>query len=449
MHPPRHRRIQVTAVAAALAAAVLVLAVPGAPAAWADDVPIPPGYTVTAHDSPAAGVEHFVLSRTNPAMVVNVARIAAGAPVSLRAVLSNDEVAGDPPNLETTSSMCARVHCVLGVNADFFGDDHEPLGAFVTDGALLRSPSTTHHQLSLTADGTLTDQTFAWTGKLLPTDLQGLDVGGVNVDRPAGKVVLYTPANGPTTGTTTPGVDLVLRVVEPAGEFRLGQTARVEMLALNEGAQDALIPPDGAILSADGAGADALRSLWARVGSGAASRQALLRVSADEAVSESVGGSPILVRDGKRWFGDPGDDFTDGRHPRTMVGWVPGGDTMLVTVDGRQPGISVGMSLFEATDRGGRQRRQPRERRAGPQPRSDADPPLRPEGRHADRPRGTAGGQRPRGRAEHRRVGAAGRPAGRCGPRPPRAGAGPSDPAAGGGRRQGEGRERRRGAGGQ
>ena len=55
---------------------VLVLAVPGAPAAWADDVPIPPGYTVTAHDSPAAGVEHFVLSRTNPAMVVNVARIA-------------------------------------------------------------------------------------------------------------------------------------------------------------------------------------------------------------------------------------------------------------------------------------------------------------------------------------------------------------------------------------
>src|SRR5438067_2000902 len=250
MHPPRHRRIQVTAVAAALAAAVLVLAVPGAPAAWADDVPIPPGYTVTAHDSPAAGVEHFVLSRTNPAMVVNVARIAAGAPVSLRAVLSNDEVAGDPPNLETTSSMCARVHCVLGVNADFFGDDHEPLGAFVTDGALLRSPSTTHHQLSLTADGTLTDQTFAWTGKLLPTDLQPLDVGGVNVARPGGKVVLYTPANGPTTGTTAPGVDLVVRVVEPAGEFRLDQTARVEMLALNDGAQDGPIPPDGAVLSA-------------------------------------------------------------------------------------------------------------------------------------------------------------------------------------------------------
>jgi hypothetical protein len=334
-----------------MAVAVVVMAVPGAPAAWADGLPIPAGYTVTAHDTPADGVEHYVLTRTNPPMVVNVARIAAGAPVSLRAVLSNDTVAGDPPDLETTSSMCARVHCLLGVNADFFNEDtHEPLGAFVTDGALLRTPSNTHHQLSLTTDGQLTDQTFAWTGKLLPTDLQGIDVGGVNVDRPAGKVVLYTPANGPTTNTTSPGTDLVLRVVEPAGELRLGQTARVEMLALNEGAQDAPIPPDGAILSADGAGADALRSLWARVGSGAASRQALLRLSADEDVAESVGGSPILVRDGKRWFGDPGDDFTDGRHPRTMVGWVPGGATMLVTVDGRQPGVSVGMSLFEATD---------------------------------------------------------------------------------------------------
>ncbi|HEV7534698.1 MAG TPA: hypothetical protein VGP90_03635, partial [Acidimicrobiia bacterium] len=161
---------------AAVAAAFVVLALPGMPAAWADGLPIPPGYAVSGHDAPADGVEHFVLTRTNPPMVVNVARIAAGAPVSLRAVLSNDQIAGDAPNLETTSSMCARVHCVVGVNADFFGDDQEPLGAFVTDGALLRTPSNTHHQLSLTADGKLTDQSFSWSGRLLPTDLQPLEI---------------------------------------------------------------------------------------------------------------------------------------------------------------------------------------------------------------------------------------------------------------------------------
>ena len=335
--------------AASLGAVALTIALPGT--AWAADLPIPAGFTVTARDRAAEGVEHLVLTKADPPMLVNVARITAGAPVSLRAVLSNDTVAGDAPRLETTSSMCARVHCLLGINADFAGvDTDEPLGAFVTDGELLRSPSTTHHQLSLTGDGRLTDQTFAWTGRLMTTDLEQQAFDGVNVDRAPGKIVLYTPAFGPTTKTPTPGVDLVLRVVEPAGEFRLGQTARVEIVGLNEGAQDGPIPSGGAVLSGEGAGADALRSLWGRVSSGAASGQAFVRVESADNVRESVGGSPILVKDGKRWFTDPGDNFTTGRHPRTLVGWTPGGDVLLVTVDGRQPEVSVGMSLYEATD---------------------------------------------------------------------------------------------------
>lgn len=351
MHPPRHERIWPRAIVAALGAIGLTVAAPGA--AQAEGGPIPAGYTVTQRETPAQGVEHLVLTRTNPPVVAQVARIAAGAPVSLRAVLSNDRVAEEDPRLETTSRMCARVYCLLGINADFAGvETSEPLGAFVTDGELLRSPSSTHHQLSLTADGTLTDETFAWSGKIVPTDLQPLQLDGVNVARPGGKIVLYTPAYGPTTRTPTPGVDVVMRVVEPAGEFRLGQTALVEMLALNEGTQNGPIPADGAILSGEGAGADALRSLWGRVVSGRASRQALLRLAVESGpdILESVGGSPILVKDGKRWFNDPGDNFTNGRHPRTMVGWTPGGDTLLVTVDGRQPETSVGMTLFEATD---------------------------------------------------------------------------------------------------
>ncbi len=95
--------------------------------------------------------------------------------------------------------MCARVHCLLGINADFAGvGTDQPLGAFVTDGELLRSPSSTHHQLSFTGDGRLTDQTFGWTGRLMTTDLKQLSFDGVNVDRAPGKIVLYTPAFGPT-----------------------------------------------------------------------------------------------------------------------------------------------------------------------------------------------------------------------------------------------------------
>ena len=120
MRPPRHgHRTIVATVAAALSAVALIIGLPGT--AWAADLPIPAGFTVTARDRVAEGVEHLVLTRAAPPMLVNVARISAGAPVSLRAVLSNDTVAGDEPRLETTSGMCARVHCLLGINADFAG----------------------------------------------------------------------------------------------------------------------------------------------------------------------------------------------------------------------------------------------------------------------------------------------------------------------------------------
>ncbi|HEX6382963.1 MAG TPA: hypothetical protein VF180_17205, partial [Acidimicrobiia bacterium] len=95
MRPPRHGHRWLAALAAALGSVALTIAQP-APA-WGAGLPIPAGFSVTAHDQAAEGVEHVVLARTDPPMVVNVARIAAGAPVSLRAVLSNDTVAGDEP----------------------------------------------------------------------------------------------------------------------------------------------------------------------------------------------------------------------------------------------------------------------------------------------------------------------------------------------------------------
>ena len=339
------RRIRHLAVRGLVIVVLTALAHPGT--AGAETV-APAGFTVTTRETLAPGLEHVVLVRADPPLQVHVARISAGAAVSLRAVLSNDRVAGPDPQLERTSSMCARVHCILGVNADFGVD--QPLGGLVTDGRFLRSPSSTHHQVSMTSDGALEDDALDWSGQLLATDLQALRLDGVNVPRTPGKVVLYTPAFGPSTQTEGRGTDLVVRVVQPAGEFRLGQTALVELVSLAEGVADAPIPAGGAVLSGEGAGAEALRQLWGRVSAGTAGKQAFVRLDSDAQVVESVGGSPILIKDGRRWFTDPGDDFTGGRHPRTLVGWTPGGDVLLVTVDGRQPELSVGMTLYEAAD---------------------------------------------------------------------------------------------------
>ena len=328
-----------------------VLALLASPA-WADPSPIPftipSGFHVTASQEVAPGVVHATLVRRSPADVVNVAAREAGSKAELRVMLSNDAVGGTEPRLERTSSMCRRVDCLIAVNGDFFGAvASEPVGAVVDGGQLLRSPSRQHHQLTESPDGSFSTGQLGWRGTLVPSDLQQIDLDGVNVPREANEVVLYTPAEGPTTGANQYGVELALQVVRPVGPILLGTTTLVRLLELRHGG-DTPIPPDGAVLSGHGRGQRSLENLWARVQAGTADPEALLRLDVTPGAEESVGGSPILVRDGKRWFADEPRDLYRLRAPRTLAGWTPDGTLLLVTVDGRQAGYSAGMTMDEA-----------------------------------------------------------------------------------------------------
>lgn len=264
-------------------------------------------------------------------------------------MLSNDAVAGPEPRLERTSSMCARIHCVVAVNGDFFADTGQPVGAVVADDRLLRSPNAKHHQLILAPDGALSTGQIGWRGALVPSDLQQLELNGVNVERERDGLVLYTAAQGATTGANQYGVEMLLEVVRPAGPIRIGQTTLVRIAALRPGG-DWSIPENGAILSGHGRGHRALENLWARVQAGTADAEALLRLDTTPDAEESIGGSPILVRGGKRWFADDDRELYRLRNPRTMAGWTETGSLLLVTVDGRQPGYSIGMTMSEAAD---------------------------------------------------------------------------------------------------
>ena len=73
---------------------------------------------------------------------------------------------------------------------------------------------------------------------------------------------------------------------------------------------------------------------------------------AEELLGEAIGGGPRIVRDGVPSIEYEQESlsaaFATDRHPRTAVGFSRDEKTLfLVTVDGRQPGHSVGMSLEE------------------------------------------------------------------------------------------------------
>ncbi|MEU4693484.1 phosphodiester glycosidase family protein [Actinoplanes sp. NPDC023714] len=73
----------------------------------------------------------------------------------------------------------------------------------------------------------------------------------------------------------------------------------------------------------------------------------------------AIGGGPALVRDGEIWMNSGANgwktsegffspSFHSDRHPRTMVGITAAGQLLMVVVDGRRPGISVGVTIPEA-----------------------------------------------------------------------------------------------------
>ena len=68
-------------------------------------------------------------------------------------------------------------------------------------------------------------------------------------------------------------------------------------------------------------------------------------------ILETSGGNPTLVRNGRVLSGNvDGTTPFHRRNPRTAVGATADGRLLIVTVDGRQPGHSVGMSLRELAE---------------------------------------------------------------------------------------------------
>jgi large repetitive protein len=325
---------------------VLLVSVLGAAPAVAADEPLS-GFTIESREL-APGLTHQTLRRSDPPLVVHVARLrpTEGGP-SLRPVLSNEAISGSSPRLERSSAMCARVGCLVAVNADFAlpGVD-EPAGGMVVDGVVERSPVETHNQIVVTEDGRLTAGDLDVSGRVVSTELDTLPITSVNRPRGAEDLVLYTPAFAETTQTNDHGVEVVVRAT--AGPlFHANRTAVVELVELRTGGAS-VIPADGGVLSGHGEGAVALRSLWDRVQGGTVSRQVMVRLDVAPAAVQAVGGTPVLVRDGTRFVSTTGNDFVTGRHPRTIVGWTADGEVLLVTVDGRQPGYSEGISLPDA-----------------------------------------------------------------------------------------------------
>jgi uncharacterized protein YigE (DUF2233 family) len=292
------------------------------------------GRRVSSHIAP--GVVYTRIVDPRGPWSVKVISIAPDSPARIDVALSNDRL----PGLETTSSMARRNGALAAVDGDYARPSGRPVYTFARNGWLAQSTASWGRSFALGPDrvgyvghGALSvTATDATTGATLRVDR-------FNQGRPAlRQVAAFTAAGGRLERPPRFACSVRLRPLRGPLAGLEGAATITKVEAGSCGARP-LARRGGIVLATPfyGPRAAALQAL-------AVGHEVTLSWSLGwPRVLDVVGGNPTLVQGG-RVVVPPGTSAFDRRHPRAGVGVTPAGRVLLVTVDGRRPGYSVGMT---------------------------------------------------------------------------------------------------------
>ena len=245
---------------------------------------------------------------------------------------------------ETPSSIAGRRGALAATNGGYFRTEGvyrgEPAGILTLAGKILSEPARKRPGLAVTNAGGKTrlavvDVDFG--AETVTAKGARRRVDGVNRPRLDDELILYTPEFNRTTLTGSSGAEAVVA----GGRVR----------SVRDGQGDTDIPAGGWVVSGHGAS-----RAWVLANLKEGARVELkshvrFRPSPPFVPEFVIGGGPRLVADGRPAAAtDRGiypEGFAAARHPRTAAGVRADGRILLVTVDGRQPEMSVGMTIAE------------------------------------------------------------------------------------------------------
>ncbi len=247
---------------------------------------------------------------------------------------------------ETVSAMQRDVSSqmtTIGVNGDFFSwHGGWPSGLLMRGGVVEHQSALGRAAVGVDADGVLHVDRVPWYGRWHAADVTWQPVSQLNEPPRANAIALFTPVWGAKTPATK-GVTVVLGGFPPATPRR-DLTGVVQSVLTNT---SVAVPPDGAVLVGRGMAASALEQ-QATVGAPLTVRIPLRDEWAS--VTDAVSSGPTLVKDGRPIF-NAGEALTKvqlrGRDPRTAIGQRADGTIVLLAVDGRQPGWSIGITNWD------------------------------------------------------------------------------------------------------
>jgi len=279
--------------------------------------------------------------------------------LELRTTLSQETIFG----LSTLSEQIRALPQEAGspmaaLNGDFYVVEArnpylgDPRGLQILDGELMSAPG---DQASFWIDATGNPQATNVMSHLKVTWLDGSTTPiGLNEERRDGTAVLYTPRLGKSTRTQG-GRELIL---ERAGDgpWLPLQAGREYTARIREARTNGDSPlTNGLLVLSLSPSLLTNTSAVTRAEAGTVLKISTATVPDLAGVKTAIGGGYVLVRNGQKQTLDiPKSEAykyrsVGERHPRSAIG-VSGNQIYLVEVDGRQPNLSVGMTLAELGD---------------------------------------------------------------------------------------------------
>mgnify|MGYP000846264251 CR=1 FL=1 len=265
-------------------------------------------------------------------LIINYLEVRYGDPlVEVRSVLAQDQIYGR----ELVSSMAKRSHAIAAANGLYFASDGRPLGLLAIDGRLISEPYANRTAIGI-KPGEIVIGQVSMNGKVILGDGRELAVSGINRSRLTDELIIYTPDYGETSRTNVYGVDLIV----------------VDDIVVDKVTGQAPIPANGFVVSGHGAARDFLNQV--EVGDWITVELQLIPDWLEQGFVHIIGGGPRLVMDGQVYITADEErfqpDIAASRAPRTALGVTADRKLLIVTVNGRQPGVSVGMTLEELAE---------------------------------------------------------------------------------------------------
>lgn len=297
------------------------------------------------NDAVVKGVSHRqILQQTaRGPLFINVLEIDPKTPnLEIRPVLANGRMGAK----SRVKDMVTSYRALAGINASFFKPDAGiPLGAMILGDELVAGPlyqrvtfgmdqNNQAHMERLDLKGYVG---FKVSSADAPDSFQTIKIPIHNVNQPrvsAGQAVLYTDRWG-SKAPEVPKNGLQVLLVN-------GRVAQVSFDTPLE------IPRRGQVLSGSFA-AEGMAQL-AALRSDTAVETVFYTIPDWSGMKHAISGGPYLLKNGNVFVDLKEQKFSHGLgtyEPRSAIGIKPNGRLLLVTVDGRQKGLSVGISLTE------------------------------------------------------------------------------------------------------